>query len=150
MRRATLAALLMVAIAIASAHAADDDAAAGTSTPPLHSMFYKGVIGNALEVVPLEPDDRVQLQRGSSVVSNTLTGRSLGVLLGLVSPVMTVSGFVWGLWSAANIKSPSGGLPGAPVSDAVLIPVTLRSMSDASRDAMEDAIRALITIGGGE
>jgi hypothetical protein len=140
----------MIAISIARVHAADDDAAAGTSTPPLHSMFYKGVIGNALEVVPLEPDDRVQLQRGSSVVSNTLTGRSLGVLLGLVSPVMTVSGFAWGLWSAANIKSPTAGLRGAPVSDAVLHPVRLRSISATSQDAMEDAIRALITIGGSE
>ena len=76
---------------------------------------------------------------------------SLGLFLGLVSPVLTVSGFVWGLWSASNIKSPGAGLAAAPVSDAVLVPVKLESRSDAaSRDSMEDAIRAIIVLGGGE
>jgi hypothetical protein len=149
MARVTLAAISIMTVVAAPVHALDGGAAAEGSDPtPASQLIYKGVVGNVLDVLPLEPEDRVQLQRGNSVVSNTLTGRSLNLLLGLASPVLTVSGFVWGLWSAANIKPPAG-LPGAPVSDAVLIPVRFQSISGASQDAMEDALRALIVIGGG-
>ena len=147
----TLAAMLMVTIAAAPVHALDVDAPAErSSAPAMDQLIYKGVIGNILEALPLEPDDRVQLQRGNSVVTNTFTGRSLGLLLGLASPILMVSGFVWGLWSAANIKSPAAGLRAAPVSDAVLIPTKFGSVGDVSQDSMEDAIRALIALGGGE
>ena len=150
MARVALIVVLMAAIAAAPVRAADNAAAPERSEPtPMHQMIYKGVVGNVLEVLPLESEDRVQLQRGNSVVSNTMTGRSLNLLLGLASPLLTVGGFVWGLWSAANIKSPAG-VPGAPVSDGVLVRSTLRSISDTSHDAMEDALRALIVIGGGE
>jgi hypothetical protein len=68
-------------------------------------VIYKGVVGNLLEAVPLEPDDRVQLQRTSAVVSNTMSGRSLALLLGIANPVLMIVGLVWGAWSASQIRS---------------------------------------------
>ena len=147
----SLAAMLMVTITAAPVHALDVEAEPERSnSPAIDQLIYKGVIGNVLEALPLEAEDRVHLQRGNAVVTNTFTGRSLGLLLGLASPLLMVSGFVWGLWSAANIKSPVAGSSPAPVSDAVLIPTKFGAVADASPDFMEAAIRALIALGGGE
>jgi hypothetical protein len=151
--RNTPAAILMVTIAAAPGHAQDVDAPAKrASSASVDQFLYKGVIGSVLEAVPLEAEDRVQLQRGNAVVSNTLTGRSLALLLGLATPLMMVSGFVWGLWSAANIKSSAADLAGPSVSDAVLTPINSQRLADASEEkrSMEDAIRALILLGGGK
>lgn len=67
-------------------------------------VIYKGLIGNMLDTLPMDAVQRVDLQRTSTVISNTFTGRSLAVLLGLSNPVLMIGGLVWGLWSASNIN----------------------------------------------
>ena len=72
----------------------------------LDQVIYKGVVGNLLEVVPLEPEQRVQLQRTNAVVSNVASARTLAILLGVANPVLMIGGLVWGLWAASQIKTP--------------------------------------------
>jgi hypothetical protein len=76
--------------------------------PAIDQVIYKGVVGNILEAVPLDPEQRVHLQRGNAVVNNTFTGRTLAVLLGIASPPLMIVGLIWGIWSAANIKTTQG------------------------------------------
>ena len=73
--------------------------------PAVGDVIYKGVVGKALDAVPMDPEQRVVLQRTNAVVSNTLTGRSLSVWAGLTNPVLLIGGLVWGLLSAYNIKA---------------------------------------------
>jgi hypothetical protein len=109
----------------------------------LEQVIHKGVIGNVLEVVPLEPENRVQLQRSGAIVNNTFTGRSIAVALGLASAPLMAVGLIWGLWSASKIK----GVPAAaaPVSSltpepaartATLSPEPSNSSSSANVNAM--------------
>jgi hypothetical protein len=77
-------------------------------TPPPSSAaqaIYKGVVGNILDAMPLDSDNRVQLQRLNAVVSSPLGGRSLALALGITSPPLTVIGVIWGLWSASKIQA---------------------------------------------
>lgn len=67
--------------------------------------IYKGVVGNLLETVPLDPVTRVELQRTNAVISSPLTGRSLAMLLGVASPVLIIGGLIWGIWAASQIES---------------------------------------------
>ena len=105
--RSTLAAILIVSIAAAPVRAQDatPDAPEAPTPARVDQVIYKGVVGNLLEAVPLQPEQRLQLQRGNAIVSNALTGRSLAILLGLASPVLIVGGLIWGLWAASNIKA---------------------------------------------
>lgn len=66
---------------------------------------YKGVVGKVLDAVPMDANERVTLQRTGTVVSNTLTGRSLTAWAGLTNPVLLIAGAIWGLFSASNIKT---------------------------------------------
>jgi len=66
--------------------------------------FYKGVLGNLLEAVPLDPKDRVQLQQLNAVVGSPLSGHSIAMALGVASPPLIVIGLLWGLWSAKQIQ----------------------------------------------
>ena len=68
-------------------------------------VVYKGVVGKVLDAVPMDPNERVTLQRTGAVVSSTLTGRSLTVWAGIANPVLLVAGVIWGLFSASNIKT---------------------------------------------
>ena len=68
-------------------------------------VIYKGIVGNILEAMPLDPEQRVQLQRGNAIINNAFTGRSLALLLGIASPPLMIAGLIWGIWSAINIKS---------------------------------------------
>ncbi len=52
----------------------------------------------------MDPLKRVDLQRTNAVVSNTFTGRSLSVLIGLSNPLLMIGGLVWGFWAASNIN----------------------------------------------
>jgi hypothetical protein len=82
--------------------------AAPTDNPPasaLDQVIYKGLVGNILEAMPLDPEQRVQLQRGHAIINNAFTGRSLALLLGIASPPLMIAGLIWGIWSAINIKS---------------------------------------------
>lgn len=73
------------------------------SSPKLDQVIYKGVIGNVLDTLPMDPVQRVGLQRTNAVISNTYSGRTLSVLMGLSNPLLIIGGLVWGLWSASNI-----------------------------------------------
>jgi hypothetical protein len=76
---------------------------------------YKGIVGKALDAVPMDPEKRVVLQRTNAVVSNTMTGRSLSVWAGLTNPLLLVGGLVWGLFAAHNIKADEASAkPDAP------------------------------------
>ena len=72
--------------------------------PDVCDVVYKGLVGKALDAVPMDPEERVTLQRTSAVVSGTMTGRSLAAWFGASNPVLLVAGLVWGLFSASNIK----------------------------------------------
>jgi hypothetical protein len=73
--------------------------------PAVGDVVYKGVVGKALDAVPMDPDERVILQRTNAVVSSTLTGRSLMAWAGLGNPILLIAGLAWGLFSASNIKA---------------------------------------------
>ncbi len=108
LRRAMIAAALITSFATI-AHASEASLVPNETAPSLllpELSLYKGVVGNALELLPLEPDVRVDLQRVNAVVSSPLSGRSLALLLGISSPVLIIPGLVWGIWSALNIKVP--------------------------------------------
>jgi hypothetical protein len=67
--------------------------------------IYKGVVGNLLEGVPMDPERRIELQRASAAISAPFTGRTLGLLLGVTNPAMFIAGgVVWGLWAASQIS----------------------------------------------
>jgi len=70
----------------------------------VEQVIYKGLVGHILEAVPLDPEQRVQLQRGNAIINNAFTGRSLAMLLGIASPPLMIAGLIWGIWSAFNIK----------------------------------------------
>jgi hypothetical protein len=74
-------------------------------TNSIDQVIYKGVVGNLLEVMPLDPEQRVQLQRGNAILNNAFAGRSIALLLGVASPPLMIAGLIWGIWSATRIKS---------------------------------------------
>ena len=78
--------------------------APSASAPAVDQVIYKGVVGNLLEAVPLNPEKRVQLQRTNAVVSNLANARTLAIALGVTNPVLLIGGLVWGLWSASQIR----------------------------------------------
>jgi hypothetical protein len=73
--------------------------------PAVGDVVYKGLVGKALDAVPMDPNERMVLQRTSAVVSSTLTGRSLTVWVGLTNPILLIAGLIWGLYSASNINA---------------------------------------------
>lgn len=91
--------------------------------PAVSDVVYKGVFGKVLDAVPMDPDERVTLQKTGAVVSGATTGRSLALWAGLTHPVFLIAGAVWGLFSASNIKT----------ADA-------RSKPAASRVALSDSV----------
>ena len=97
-RTIVLAACLLLAI---PARAED----APQPLPAMGDVLYKGLVGKALDAVPMDPEERIVLQRTSAVVSGTLTGRSLAAWAGLANPVLLIAGLAWGLYSAFNIKA---------------------------------------------
>lgn len=91
-------------------------------TQGFDQVLYKGLVGNALDAVPMDPAQRVNLQRTSAVVSNTLSGRSLTVLAKLTNPAILIGSIAWGLWAAANINSPTIDAPAGAVAADVATP----------------------------
>jgi hypothetical protein len=81
-----------------------EPAVANAAAPDLDQAIYKGVVGNFLDAVPMDPAKRVELQRFNAVAGNTASGRSLAVLAGFSNPVLMAVGFIWGLFAASNIK----------------------------------------------
>lgn len=94
-----LAACLLLAI---EAHAQE-------AQPPPHDMpdvIYKGIVGKALDALPIDAEKRVVLQRANAVVSGPLAGRSIAVWIGMANPLLLIAGAFWGIYSALNIKLP--------------------------------------------
>jgi hypothetical protein len=117
--RSTLSPLLLLFALAAPALAQDDPAsraAPGDVHQGLDQAVYKGLVGNVLDAIPMDPSKRLDLQRTNAVVGNTLLGRSLAVLAGMSNPVLLLGGFVWGVWAAANIKPAEPGMKLAAVS----------------------------------
>lgn len=75
--------------------------------PTMSDVVYKGIVGKALDAVPMDPEERVNLQRTSTVVSSTLAGRSLSVWAGLSlsNPILLIAGMAWGIFSATKIET---------------------------------------------
>lgn len=104
--RATFPAAFLL-LALADSAWADEvlnpPVAPDASSQASEQVIYKGLIGNMLDTLPMDPVQRVDLQRTNAVVSSTFSGRSLSVLLGLSNPLLMIGGLVWGFWSASNI-----------------------------------------------
>ncbi len=101
-----LPALLL--LAYAQCVSADSDRSARPATKVsdkgLDQIVYKGLVGNVLDEIPMDPSKRVSLQRTNAIVSNTWSGHTLSTLAGLSNPVLLIGGLVWGVWAASNIK----------------------------------------------
>lgn len=99
---------LLLGLACPYTASADSDPAStavgSVAAKDIDQILYKGLVGNALDVIPMDPSQRLSLQRTNAVVSNTLSGRSLAMLAGMTNPVLLIGGLVWGIWSASNIK----------------------------------------------
>jgi hypothetical protein len=78
--------------------------AAGTGA--LDQAFYKGLIGNALEAVPMEARARVELQRVNAVVRAPQSPPTGAVRLQASNPLLMIGGLVWGFWAASQIDVP--------------------------------------------
>lgn len=105
---------LLLLLALATPASAQDDPASratpGLFPAGLDQTVYKGLVGHALDAIPMDPSQRVGLQRANAVVSGTYLGRSLTVLAGLTNPVLLIGGFIWGIWAASNITPPQTGM----------------------------------------
>lgn len=102
----------------------------GMTSARTDQVIYKGVVGNLLESVPLDPVRRVELQRTNAVISNPLTGRSLAVILGVASPLLMIGGLLWGIWAATQIETAVADvndkpLPPSPVATETNVLVAL-------------------------
>lgn len=98
--------VLVACLLLAVAARAED---ASRSPPAMDDLVYKGLVGKALDAVPMDAEERAALQRTSAVVSGTLGGRSVSVWAGLTNPILLVVGLAWGLFSASNIKAAEAG-----------------------------------------
>ncbi|MEQ1772798.1 MAG: hypothetical protein ABL891_03355 [Burkholderiales bacterium] len=87
-------------------------------TQGVDQMLYKGLIGNALDAVPMDSAQRVTLQRTNAVISNTLSGRSLTALAKLTNPALLIGSIAWGFWAASNINTPAAETPASGATDA--------------------------------
>ena len=105
-RLAFIAGLSLICMNGAHAEAIDDTVPAVAAPQALEQVLYKGIGGNLLDAVPLEPEARVSLQRANAVISNSLSARSLAIALGIANPVFLVAGVAWGIWAAINIRDP--------------------------------------------
>ncbi len=72
-------------------------------TSALPDIFYKGLVGKALDALPINPEAKTALQQTNAIVSGPMAGRSLAAITGLASPVLAVAGLIWGLFAAKNI-----------------------------------------------
>ena len=89
----------------------------------LPDIVYKGIAGKVLDAMPIEPSTRLGLQRANTIVSSTLTVRSVGLLTGLGGPLGALAGLLWGIFSSRQIEAapPAEAKPAAntiPVADA--------------------------------
>ena len=86
---------------------AENITTSGNSSATTSALIYKGVVGKILDELPLENSTRTVLQQANTVISNSYTGRAIGALTGIGAPILGVAGFLWGLFAAKQIGSPS-------------------------------------------
>lgn len=119
---------------------------AESSTQRFDQVLYKGVVGNLLEAVPMEAEQRTTLQRTNAIVSGALSGKSLAALAKLAHPGFLIGGLVWGLWAAANIEQSSGPTPGAGAT--LLAAATQVDGTGTVTDAVTDTAMDTAGVGG--
>jgi hypothetical protein len=145
-RSRSFSALLLLAFAAAASAKDNPDsgALARNSSQGLDQAVYKGLVGNVLDAIPMDPEKRVDLQRTNAVVSSTLSARSLATLAGLSNPILLIGGFVWGMWAASNIKPEepgvkiavnAGGAEGSAATEQNLIALLDRSAAATGAQA---------------
>jgi hypothetical protein len=120
-QRSLLCGVMMLQAAAVSSQPPAAEPSRDTPSASTEQRVYRGVVGNLLESVPIDPAQRVQLQRANAVVSSPLSGRSLALALGIANPPLMIIGLVWGLWSASHIKpihQPTEQREPAPVQEA--------------------------------
>lgn len=71
----------------------------------ISDVVYKGLVGKAMDALPIEPEKRVILQRANAIISGPLTGRTLSVWIGITNPLLLIAGAVWGIYAALNINA---------------------------------------------
>jgi hypothetical protein len=103
--------------------------------------LYKGLLGNVLEAVPMDPLQRVHLQRTSAVVSNTLSARSLATFAEMTNPVLLIGGLIWGLWSASNIRPIVAAAAESSVAETPALIVTAHADEDIAELAHVRIVR---------
>jgi hypothetical protein len=151
-RRLTLLSLLLL-LAYANQASADKaphaHAVTNGSAKDLDQIVYKGLVGNALDGIPMDPSRRVSLQRTNAIISNTLSGRSLAALAGLTNPVLLLGGLAWGVWSASNIKpeddAVQASLDAGPSANAKVFegnPISLLDKSSAATLAAVEPVES--------
>jgi hypothetical protein len=123
-------ALLALPVCAWAQDATTDPAAAFEPAPEIDQRIYKGLVGNALDSLPMDPVDRVHLQRTNAVISNAFTGRSLAVLAG-GGPLLVLGGLIWGIWSASQIN-PAVDVVDARITVVIPNPEDTASVSIAS------------------
>lgn len=117
-----------------------------TSAEPASADFsqvlYKGIVGNVLEKLPMDSEQRVALQRTNAVLSNTFSGRSLSLLVNASNPVLLIGGIVWGLWAASNIKPAASAPTAATLSPKHRIEVETNTNANNGNSPNEDSALA--------
>ena len=106
-----LPALLAVCLLLPVVGRADDTPV----LPVVTDALYKGIVGKALDAAPIDPEQRVVLQRTNAVVSNTFTARSLAIWAGLTNPLFLIGGLAWGLFAASKIKATEAAAPSTTI-----------------------------------
>ncbi len=141
----------LVLLAYAQCVSADSDpsgrAATNVSDKELDQIVYKGLLGNVLDGIPMDPSKRVSLQRTNAIVSNTWSGHTLSTLAGLSNPILLIGGLVWGVWAASNIKPEdeikmASGLSQASASLNLVAILDAPSAGNAARTVQSDAMPA--------
>jgi hypothetical protein len=95
--------LALLYASTASGQGLPDEKASSTTPSEAAQVVYKGVVGNLLEQVPLDSEDRVQLQRMNALLSTPLSARAFAIAIGVAHPPLMLAGLIWGLWSATKI-----------------------------------------------
>lgn len=75
------------------------------ATEPVPDILYKGLVGKALDALPMDPSTRSGLQQAHAVIGSSFAGRSLAALTGIGGPLLTLAGLAWGIFAARKIAA---------------------------------------------
>jgi hypothetical protein len=131
LRLSALALLLALARSVSAQELPADS---GAFPRGFDQVVYKGLVGNVLDAIPMDPAKRLDLQRTNAVVGSTLLGRTLTVLAGMSHPVLLLGGLAWGVWSAANIRPASAETQADGGSDQTGAAIAVQALAIAPLD----------------